>query len=88
MFHSFSHDFILVTIFCLVTSEVVLLRKQLAEAIESTLQLKQGRDKLEEKTARHSQTVVQLQSALDENVGLIAALQDNIKELESQLAHK
>lgn len=72
----------------LVTSEVVLLRKQLAEALETTLNLKQGREKLEEKTARHSQTVVQLQASLDENAGLIAALQENIKGLESQLAHK
>jgi hypothetical protein len=72
----------------LVTSEVVLLRKQLAEALETTLNLKQGREKLEEKTARHSQTVVQLQASLDENAGLIAALKENIKGLESQLAHK
>ncbi|XP_046450750.1 early endosome antigen 1-like isoform X2 [Daphnia pulex] len=72
----------------LLTSEVVLLRKQLAEALETTLNLKQGREKLEEKTARHSQTVVQLQASLDENAGLIAALKENIKGLESQLAHK
>lgn len=72
----------------LVTSEVVLLRKQLAEALETTLTLKQGREKLEEKIARYSQTVVQLQSSLDENTGLIAAMKENVKDLESQLAHK
>jgi hypothetical protein len=31
---------------------------------------------------------VQLQASLDENAGLIAALKENIKGLESQLAHK
>lgn len=72
----------------LLTSEVLLLRKQLAEALETTVNLKQGREKLEEKTARNSQTVAQLQASLDENVGLVAALRENIKDLESQLAHK
>lgn len=72
----------------LVTSEVVILRKQLAEALETTLSLKHEREKLEDKTARHSQNVVQLQSTLDENVGLMAALRENIKDLESQLEHK
>ncbi|KAI9562572.1 hypothetical protein GHT06_010026 [Daphnia sinensis] len=72
----------------LLTSEVLLLRKQLAEALETTVNLKQGREKLEEKTARNSQTVAQLQASLDENVGLVAALRENVKELESQLAHK
>lgn len=70
------------------TSEVVLLRKQLAEALESTLSLKQERERLEEKAAKHSQTVVQLQSTLDENSGLVAALQENIQQLEEQLRHK
>lgn len=69
------------------TSEVVLLRKQLAEALETTLNLKQGREKLEEKAARNSQTVADLQASLDENTGLIAALRENIKDLESQLTH-
>lgn len=75
-------------IFSIVTSEVLLLRKQLAEALETTVNLKQGREKLEEKTARNSQTVAQLQASWDENVGLVAALRENIKDLESQLAHK
>ena len=71
-----------------VTSEVVLLRKQLAEALETTLNLKQERDKLEEKAARNSQTVAQLQASLDENTGLVAALKEDIKSLESTIEHK
>ena len=67
---------------------MVLLRKQLAEALETTLSLKHEREKLEDKTARHSQSVVQLQANLDENTGLIAALRENIKDLESQSEHK
>ena len=67
---------------------MVLLRKQLAEALETTLSLKHEREKLEDKTARNSQSVVQLQATLDENAGLIAALRENIKDLESKLEHK
>lgn len=72
----------------LLTSEVVLLRKQLSGALESTLQLKQEREKLEDKAARHSQRVAELQAALDENSGLTAALQEKIQHLESQLELK
>ena len=64
------------------------MRKQLSGALESTLQLKQEREKLEDKAARHSQRVVELQAALDENSGLTAALQEKIQHLESQLELK
>ena len=65
-----------------------MLRKQLAEALESTLSLKHERERLEERAAKHSQTVVQLQAALDENAGLAAALEENVQQLEAQLQHK
>lgn len=64
------------------------MRKQLSGALESTLQLKQEREKLEDKAARHSQRVVELQASLDENSGLTAALQEKIQHLESQLELK
>ena len=68
-----------------VTSEVVLLRKQLAEALESTLALRQSKERLEEKAAKNSQVIVQLQASLDENIGITAALQENMQQLEIQL---
>lgn len=71
-----------------VTSEVVLLRKQLSGALESTLQLKQDREKLEDKAARYSQKVAELQASLDENSGLTAALEEKVQHLETQLEQK
>lgn len=72
----------------LLTSEVVLLRKQLAEALESMLNLRQAKEKLEEKTARNAQIVVQLQASLDENTGVTAALKENTQQLEAQLEQR
>lgn len=68
-----------------VTSEVVLLRKQLSESLESTVQLRVEKDRLEDKIGRHSQSVVGLQSSLDESLGLNAALQEKVRHLEEQL---
>lgn len=62
-----------------VTSEISLIRKQLAEALESTLALKQEREKLEEKAAKYSQTVAELQATLDENAGITAALKEQLE---------
>ena len=70
------------------TSEVVLLRKQLAEALESMVSLRQDRDRFEEKAARHSQSVVHLQSSLDESLGYSAALTEEIHGLEAQLSQR
>jgi len=50
--------------------------------------LKQDRERLEEKAAKSSQTVAQLQAALDENSGLTASLRENIQQLEAELEHK
>lgn len=67
---------------------MVLLRKQLAEALESTLILRHSKEKLEEKTARNAQLVVQLQALLDENAGVTAGLKENIQQLETQLEQR
>lgn len=67
---------------------MVLLRKQLAEALESMVILRQAKEKLEEKTARNAQIVVQLQASLDENAGVTAALKENTQQLEAQLEQR
>lgn len=68
----------------IVSSEVVLLRKQLAEALDSMVLLRQERDHLQEKAAGYSQALVKLQAELDEKFGDRTYFQDRISLSESK----
>lgn len=70
----------------IVTSEVVLLRKQLTETLASLVQLKQDKEKIEAKAAGYSQLVAELQANLDDNNSHIAGLKENIQDLQLQLS--